>query len=180
MYRKSLEQKSSLPNWLVCFNHHGLLVAATRYFMGRMTIRTTCFARELATAWPELPEHTRITIQRELDEAFLRDDEARKRGDDYRPLGHDCDREAWEEVRRAYQASQREPVVIDPAKRVIPDRPERLAYSIAEAAKLLGLHYASVYRLIQRRKLRTCRVLPGKILISRKELVKFLETESMA
>ena len=31
--------------------------------------------------------------------------------------------------------------------------PERLAYSIEEAAAMLGVHYFSVYRLIQRGKL---------------------------
>jgi transposase len=33
---------------------------------------------------------------------------------------------------------------------------ERLAYSIQEAADLLGVHYFSIYRLIQRGKLKTC------------------------
>ena len=53
-------------------------------------------------------------------------------------------------------------------------QPERLAYSIAESAALLGVHYFSVYRLIQRRKLRACRVLSGKLLIPRSELLKLL------
>ena len=35
--------------------------------------------------------------------------------------------------------------------------PERLAYSIHEAAGLLGVDYFSIYRLIQRGKLRACR-----------------------
>src|SRR6266498_4118409 len=40
----------------------------------------------------------------------------------------------------------------------------RLAYSIQEAADLLGVDYFSVYRLIQRGKLRACRALHGKLL----------------
>jgi excisionase family DNA binding protein len=35
---------------------------------------------------------------------------------------------------------------------------ERLAYSVEETAELLGVHYFSVYRMIQRGKLCACRV----------------------
>lgn len=52
---------------------------------------------------------------------------------------------------------------------------ERLAYSIQESADLLGIHYFSVYRLIQRRKLRACRALRGKLLIPRNELLRLLK-----
>jgi excisionase family DNA binding protein len=54
---------------------------------------------------------------------------------------------------------------------------ERLAYSVEEAAELLGVHYFSVYRMIQRGKLRACRVLRGKLLVPRSELLKLLKTE---
>ena len=54
---------------------------------------------------------------------------------------------------------------------------ERLAYSIEEAAALLGVHYFSIYRLIQRRKLKACRALRGKLLVPRSELLKLLKTE---
>ena len=52
---------------------------------------------------------------------------------------------------------------------------ERLAYSVQEAADLLGVHYFSVYRLVQRRKLRACRILSGKLLIPRSELERILK-----
>ena len=55
--------------------------------------------------------------------------------------------------------------------------PERLAYSIEEAAALLGVHYFSIYRLIQRGKLKACRALRGKLLVPRSELLKLLKTE---
>lgn len=60
-----------------------------------------------------------------------------------------------------------------------PARPdsERLAYSVEESAQLLGVHYFSVYRMIQRGKLRACRVLRGKLLIPRSELLKLLKVE---
>lgn len=55
--------------------------------------------------------------------------------------------------------------------------PERLAYSIQEAADMLGVNYFSVYRLIQRGKLKVCRALRGKLLVPRTELLKLLGTE---
>jgi excisionase family DNA binding protein len=53
---------------------------------------------------------------------------------------------------------------------------ERLAYSVQEAADLLGVDYFSVYRLIQRGKLRACRALRGKLLVPRTELLRLLKT----
>jgi excisionase family DNA binding protein len=55
--------------------------------------------------------------------------------------------------------------------------PERLAYSVQEAADMLGVNYFSVYRLIQRGKLKVCRALRGKILVPRSEILKLLKTE---
>ena len=54
---------------------------------------------------------------------------------------------------------------------------ERLAYSIEEAAAMLGVHYFSIYRLIQRGNLKPCRALRGKLLVSRSELLKLLQVE---
>ncbi len=54
---------------------------------------------------------------------------------------------------------------------------ERLAYSIQEAADMLGPNYFSVYRLIQRGKLKPCRALRGKLLVPRTELLRLLKTE---
>lgn len=58
-----------------------------------------------------------------------------------------------------------------------PMPPERLAYSVQEAADMLGVNYFSVYRLIQRGKLKPCRALRGKLLVPRTELLKLLATE---
>jgi excisionase family DNA binding protein len=57
------------------------------------------------------------------------------------------------------------------------EREDRLAYSIPEAADLLGVDYFSVYRLVQRGKLKACRALRGKFLISRAELNRLLNSE---
>jgi excisionase family DNA binding protein len=56
-------------------------------------------------------------------------------------------------------------------------REERLAYSIPEAADMLGLDYFSVYNLVKRGKLKACRALRGKFLITRAELNRLLNTE---
>lgn len=58
-----------------------------------------------------------------------------------------------------------------------PPDSQRLAYSVDEAAQLLGVHYFSVYRMIQRGKLGACRVLRGKLLVPRSELLKLLNVE---
>ncbi|MCW5555499.1 MAG: helix-turn-helix domain-containing protein [Verrucomicrobiae bacterium] len=55
--------------------------------------------------------------------------------------------------------------------------PERLAYSVQEAADLLGVNYFSIYRLIQRGKLKVCRALRGKLLVPRDELLKLLKSQ---
>jgi len=57
-----------------------------------------------------------------------------------------------------------------------PAEPERLAYSVQESADLLGVDYFSVYRLIQRGKLRACRALRGKLLVPRGELLRLLKS----
>jgi excisionase family DNA binding protein len=54
---------------------------------------------------------------------------------------------------------------------------ERLAYSVQESADLLGVNYFTAYRLIQRGKLRACRVLRGKLLVPRSELLKLLKCD---
>jgi excisionase family DNA binding protein len=54
---------------------------------------------------------------------------------------------------------------------------ERLAYSVQESADMLGINYYTMYRLIQRQKIKTCRVLRGKLLVPRTELLQLLQTE---
>ena len=43
-----------------------------------------------------IAENARKAIQRDLEDAFKRDDEARADSNDYKPLGHACDRAQWE------------------------------------------------------------------------------------
>ena len=66
---------------------------------------------------------------------------------------------------------------IDASSTLAAAEKERLAYSLKEAADLLGVDYFSVYRLIQRGKLRACRALRGKLLVPRTELLRLLKME---
>ena len=64
-----------------------------------------------------------------------------------------------------------------PNENLQPEQNGRIAYSINEAADMLGVDYFSVYRLIQRGKIKACRALRGKFLISKTELFRLLDTE---
>lgn len=97
---------SRVQDILKCFKSDSLddiIFWAFRYFLGRMTIATWGFARDLATAYPFLSKKVRNAIKKELEEAFERDDAERakkKEGEiSWLPLGHDCDRQSWELVR---------------------------------------------------------------------------------
>ncbi|KQP02509.1 hypothetical protein [Pseudorhodoferax sp. Leaf265] len=85
------------PAWT---EDEGLLaVAAFRYSCGRMTYMPDVCAGWLIRHWHEFPQRVRTIVQRDLEEEFKRDDEARAEGREYKPLGHDCDRKTWERVR---------------------------------------------------------------------------------
>ena len=62
-----------------------------------------------------------------------------------------------------------------PQKKEPPVMTNRLAYSVQESSDMLGVNYFSIYRLIQRGKLKACRALRGKLLVPRTELLKLLK-----
>lgn len=78
---------------------HLMVMAATRYCLGRMTYIVSECANWLVKIWPLLNDKTRTIIQRDIEEAFTRDDADREAGREYKALGWDCDRQAWERVR---------------------------------------------------------------------------------
>lgn len=82
---------------------HLMVIAATRYCLGRMTYIVGDCADWLTGIWPLLSAETRTIIRRDIEEAFQRDDADREAGRDYKALGHDCDRKAWEKVRSLWQ-----------------------------------------------------------------------------
>lgn len=74
-------------------------VSAVRYCLGRRTYIVSECQEWLCEIWDELPEKAKVIIQRDVEEAFHRDDEHRCAGKEYRALGSDCDRRNWKQVR---------------------------------------------------------------------------------
>lgn len=90
------------PPYLQFFGPDDLVVAATRYFMGRYSIETGVFAKQLAAAWPDLPRNVRRVLRRDLQHEFRADTRMRNRQrerDRCLPLGQDVDRACWHHVR---------------------------------------------------------------------------------
>jgi len=77
-----------------------MAIAAFRYCLGRMTYIVSDCADWLIEQWENLSPSARSIIKRDLEEAFAQDDEDRANGNKYKNLGHDCDRQQWERVRR--------------------------------------------------------------------------------
>lgn len=76
-----------------------MAIAAFRYCCGRMTYIVGDCADWLISVWPELSDNAKAVIKRDLEYEFQKDDAARLTGDQYKPLGMDCDRVEWERVR---------------------------------------------------------------------------------
>ena len=81
-----------------------LWLGATRYYLGRTSYAVSAWCDQLRLAWPTLTTETRDLIRRDVEEEFARDDRARADTSSgaehtYLPLGHNCDRAAWETVR---------------------------------------------------------------------------------
>lgn len=80
-----------------------MAIAAFRYCCGRMSYIVSDCADWLISVWPELSDNTKTVIQRDLEREFQKDDQARLAGDQYKPLGMDCDRAEWERVRKLWE-----------------------------------------------------------------------------
>ena len=75
-----------------------------RYVLGRMTYAVSNWCDWAVANWDKIPEGERAIIERELEEAFEKDDAQRETETRlWLPLGHDCDREQWERVRAVYK-----------------------------------------------------------------------------
>lgn len=80
-----------------------MVIAAFRYCLGRMTYIVEDCAKWIVANWDQFSDNTKFVIQRDLEEEFRRDDEARASLSTYKPLGQDCDRKQWERVRELYE-----------------------------------------------------------------------------
>ena len=92
-----------------------MAVAAVRYCLGRRTYIVSDCQKWLCAIWDKLPEKAKDIIQRDVEEAFKRDDEDRANGKDYRvrTLGSDCDRRCWERVRKLWRNEGESPTARD-------------------------------------------------------------------
>jgi len=75
---------------------------AFSYYCGRATIAVSAFISDLIKNWPHLSPKLRYLIERDLERAFLEDDDLRANGASYKRLGHDADRQEWQKVRRLW------------------------------------------------------------------------------
>ena len=80
-----------------------MVIAAFRYCLGRQTYIVNDCTDWLISIWPQLRDKAKKVIQRDLEEAFARDDDARAEGQTYRLLGMDCDRRDWERIRQLWR-----------------------------------------------------------------------------
>ena len=85
---------------------HLMVIAATRYCLGRMTYIVGDCCDWLRKIWPILSEAPRKIIQRDIEESFARDDADREAGRAFKALGHDCDWKQWERVRALWMTKE--------------------------------------------------------------------------
>lgn len=88
---------------------HLMVIAATRYCLGRMSYIVSDCADWLIKIWPRLDKSTKTIIKRDIEDEFRRDNKAREDGGTYRPLGMDCDRKQWERVRALWRDCHGQP-----------------------------------------------------------------------
>lgn len=86
-----------------------MAVSAVRYCLGRRTYIVSDCQVWLCEIWDKLPEKAQSIIQRDVEEAFKRDDEDRAAGKDYRALGDACDMRSWEKVRALWRNERASP-----------------------------------------------------------------------
>jgi len=81
-----------------------MVMAAVRYCLGRQSYIVGMCADWLIKWWPDIDESCKLTIKRDIEEAFKRDDESRARKyKAYHPLGMDMDRREWERARKLWE-----------------------------------------------------------------------------
>lgn len=86
------------------YGRDGLMItSAVRYCIGRMTYIVSDCVDWIVANWGEWPDNVKTIIQRDIEEAFQRDDADRDSGRSFMALGHDCDREQWERVRALWK-----------------------------------------------------------------------------
>ena len=109
-------------------------LGATRYYLiGSKTADTHLYCCLLINVWWKLSKRLRRYIQHNVEREFERDDEARKSRNEHLPLGMDCDREAWEQVRALWRDKDKNPAnkdaINDTLKDISPRLPDEMSVS---------------------------------------------------
>lgn len=69
-----------------------------------MSYAVSDFCELLIKNWHSMPENLKVILQRDIEEQFELDDRFRADGQTTRlPLGMDCDRASWEQVRKLWK-----------------------------------------------------------------------------
>jgi hypothetical protein len=76
-----------------------MIIDAVRYCLGRKTTQVATTTDWLIKNWDNLDKMTQDIIKRDIETQFKSDDMIRKIKTTNLPLGQDCDRERWENVR---------------------------------------------------------------------------------
>ncbi len=85
-----------------------MAMGAFRYCLGRMTYIVNECADWIISNWENFHPGTRVLIENELEEEFVKDDDMRLEQSSYLPLGQDCDRRQWERVRALWNKKEKE------------------------------------------------------------------------
>ena len=68
---------------------------AFRYCLGRMSYVVSDYCEEATRKIRQITDHFLLLLEKELSEAIQKDDEQRAKGEPFKTLGWDCDREDW-------------------------------------------------------------------------------------
>lgn len=91
MSKLEINDKDATTLWLGSF----------RYYLGRQSYAVSDFCDLLVSQWNSIPDRCKVLIRKELNDAFIKDDEMRADPgrSSYYPLGMDMDRRQWERVK---------------------------------------------------------------------------------
>ena len=88
------------PDWMI--------IDSIRYCIGRMSYQVGVTCDWLIQNWDIIPKYTQNVIAKDIEKEIEYDNKCREAPKDkytHYPLGHDCDRAKWEEVRKLWNFS---------------------------------------------------------------------------
>ena len=83
-----MSKQINIPNWMI--------IDSVRYAIGRATYQVAITTEWLIKNWDDLPLDTQDIIRHDVEDGF------RRYNSNPRALGHQCDKESWESVRKLW------------------------------------------------------------------------------